>query len=247
MGVVVNPFAYALGGGQGVSAGGVEPDDISGLQLWLDASDLSTITESSGAVSQWDDKSGNGNHVTQGTALHQPSTGVATLNGKNVIEFDADAYMGGSFTFPSGDLTFIAVAASTYDGTEVGSEIVPLITGSNSGEGEEVTLLNEFGTPARALRVVWAGGTASLWLDGVSVSSPAPLSLGVHNIIVAQVEGAGAQSGAAVRVGAYLNYRQDYSKDMEVAEILVYDSALSTTDREAVESYLADRWGITLS
>ena len=39
------------------------PDNI----LWLDASDSSTITEVSGAVSQWDDKSGNGNHVSQGT------------------------------------------------------------------------------------------------------------------------------------------------------------------------------------
>ena len=33
--------------------------------LWLDAKDESTITESGGAVSQWDDKSGNDNHAVQ--------------------------------------------------------------------------------------------------------------------------------------------------------------------------------------
>ena len=41
--------------------------------LWLDAADSSTITESGGAVSQWDDKSGNDRHATQGTAGNRPS------------------------------------------------------------------------------------------------------------------------------------------------------------------------------
>ena len=36
--------------------------------LWLDASDASTITHSSGSVSQWADKSGNAFHFTQTTA-----------------------------------------------------------------------------------------------------------------------------------------------------------------------------------
>jgi len=51
------------------------------LALWLDASDSSTITESGGSVSQWDDKSGNGNHITQGNVFLQP-----TVNG-NQIDF----------------------------------------------------------------------------------------------------------------------------------------------------------------
>lgn len=40
--------------------------------IWLDASDASTISEVSGAVSQWDDKSGNGRHVIQADAALQP-------------------------------------------------------------------------------------------------------------------------------------------------------------------------------
>jgi len=38
------------------------PSDLN-LSLWLDASDASTITHSNGSVSQWADKSGNGNHA----------------------------------------------------------------------------------------------------------------------------------------------------------------------------------------
>jgi hypothetical protein len=58
-------------------------------QLWLDASDSSTITESSGSVSQWNNKGSLGN-FTQGTGASQPTTGVTTLNGLNVLDFADD-------------------------------------------------------------------------------------------------------------------------------------------------------------
>ena len=57
--------------------------------LWLDAADASTVTTVSGAVSQWNDKSGNGRNATQATAGNRPATGTATLNGRNVIRYDA--------------------------------------------------------------------------------------------------------------------------------------------------------------
>jgi hypothetical protein len=56
--------------------------------LWLDAADSATITASSGAVSQWNDKSGGATNFTQGTASARPGTGSATLNGRNVLTFD---------------------------------------------------------------------------------------------------------------------------------------------------------------
>ena len=58
------------------------PANLADLKLWLDAADTSTITHSSNAVSQWNDKSGNNNHATQGTAANQPTLGT------NKIEFD---------------------------------------------------------------------------------------------------------------------------------------------------------------
>jgi len=50
--------------------------------LWLDASDLSTITKSENAVSQWNDKSGNGYHAKQTIDAAQPTTNTRTLNNK---------------------------------------------------------------------------------------------------------------------------------------------------------------------
>jgi len=56
--------------------------------LWLDASDQSTITESGGDVSVWEDKSGNDNHATQVVGAEQPKTAIDTINGLNTITFD---------------------------------------------------------------------------------------------------------------------------------------------------------------
>ncbi len=39
-------------------------------------------------MSQVNDKSGNANHITQGTAASKPGTGAQTLNGLNVLTFD---------------------------------------------------------------------------------------------------------------------------------------------------------------
>ncbi len=75
----------------GIGSGGAPafaPTDISGLQLWLDAADTATITQSGGSVSQWNDKSGNANHATQGTGAYQPVTNSKTINSRNVIDFD---------------------------------------------------------------------------------------------------------------------------------------------------------------
>lgn len=78
MGVTyINPYRFAA----------FSPLDLS-PQAWYDASDTSTITQSGGAVSQWNDKSGNGRNVTQSTAAAQPGTGAITQNGLNVLTFD---------------------------------------------------------------------------------------------------------------------------------------------------------------
>ena len=59
------------------------PSDLNNNNLWLDASDISSITHSSNAVSQWNDKSGNNYHATVNSS--EPTTGSLSINGKNVL------------------------------------------------------------------------------------------------------------------------------------------------------------------
>ena len=61
----------------------------SGMTIWLDADDASTITSGSGnGVSQWNDKSGNGYSWSMSTALKQPQRGTRFQNGRNVLDFN---------------------------------------------------------------------------------------------------------------------------------------------------------------
>ena len=55
----------------------------------MDAGDTSSIQETGGVVSQWNDKSGSGNHLTP-NGSSDPMSGTATLNELNVIEFDGN-------------------------------------------------------------------------------------------------------------------------------------------------------------
>ena len=56
--------------------------------LWLDAADASTVTTVSGAVSKWNDKSGNGRNASQATAGNRPTYTSAAQNNLNVLTLD---------------------------------------------------------------------------------------------------------------------------------------------------------------
>jgi hypothetical protein len=91
-------------------------------ELWLDAADTTTITESSGSVSQWDDKSGNGRNLVQANSVIQPSTGTATINGLNVIDFTGSgarrlARQNDDILQDVGGGTIFAVASGVTTGT----------------------------------------------------------------------------------------------------------------------------------
>jgi len=70
--------------------GGFLPSDIANLQLWMDATDSSTITkDGSGFISQWEDKSANSYLFTQATGSKQPQSianGFGTQN-KPYVKF----------------------------------------------------------------------------------------------------------------------------------------------------------------
>ena len=77
------------------TSGGLVPDpawsptSLTGLKLWLDAADSSTITGN--PVTAWADKSGNNISLTSTTG---PASGTRNLNGKNVLDFDGTKSIG---------------------------------------------------------------------------------------------------------------------------------------------------------
>lgn len=240
--------AVAVGG-----SSAFDPTTIAGCVGWFDASDLATITDAgSGAVSQWSDKSGNSWHTTEGT--NRPTTGVNTINGLNVIKFvgasaqklASTARQWASAT--TGNLTVFAVfKPASVSGTQ---SVVDFDNeGSFDTRMDQAVRLN--GTTSQAVRVAGgvvvetgptvASGTAyvasmvhgttaiELWIDGATDGSSA---IGTAN----------GTSTTPLAVGHHSTGTAFYTGD--IAEIIVYNVALGTTDRQTVEAALNAKWAV---
>jgi hypothetical protein len=73
------------------------------LALWLDAEDTASITLNGSNVAQWDDKSGNSNHVSNGATSTQPAYLTTGWNGKPTVYFTK---AGEEFLFKDGVSNF---------------------------------------------------------------------------------------------------------------------------------------------
>ena len=216
------------------------PIDLSPA-LWLDASDETTITESGGAVSQWDDKSGNGYHVAQGTSANQPTTGTRTVNGLNVIDFDGsnDSLVdadGPTFSQPN---TIIVVAEfddvsginNVVDG-RINAQRNLLRAGSNNFLMYAGSVLSG-GSPVTATPYAMVAT-----FDGVSSS----LRVNGSTVLTGNV---GTQDFASIRIGAEFD-GVGQELDGAVGEIIIVNGTLTAQQIADTETYLADKWGITL-
>jgi len=238
------------------------PNKIADLVFWLDASDIATIIESGSFVSQWLDKSGHGNDVDQPTGAEQPRIGIVTIKTKPVILFDgAVDHMDMSFsdtsTFTSGDRSIIAVIRvdESADNTRIGNIIGNVNVDPNA---------NFEGHSNARLRTYWNTGNPNIFSgagdlrddDGVIVATTRSSSANTQYINGVLAGSGGAGSAIVLskpfRVGGdYRNGQNPTSApgipfDGGISELIVYDKALSDSERQTVEIYLSNKWGIAL-
>lgn len=67
--------------------GGFTPPDIPDLKLWLDASQIAGLNDGD-AVTTWNDLSGQVNNVTQAVGVEKPTYQTGELNGYPIVRFD---------------------------------------------------------------------------------------------------------------------------------------------------------------
>lgn len=240
---------------------GFIPTQVSGLVLWLDASDATTITQSSGNISQWRDKS---TSALTATATNNPTLVANIQNGFPGISFDGSTQyfnLGNNLNMGTNQIYIFVVSKfnSTADGAIIGKSLygsagarysllrsgamIPLIEASG-GAVNNSGLNADTSTSARLLNMVWDRSTIYLYQNGSSVfsvglSDSSNLTTGNSLLIGAYQNGSG---GTPPATGLFMN---GY-----IHEILMYftstASPLGDTARQQIESYLAQKWGLTL-
>lgn len=223
-------------------------------EAWYDATDSSTITEISGEVSQWDDKSGNGQHLGQAVIGTQPTTNVRTLNGLNVLDFDGtDYFVSSTFNIPSsGDINIFMVAViDAIDNAFDSIFAMKVVTGNDfqfdannvtqfngditRSSGNNVNSVNGpyHGPTVYSTRFNQTGETVSAWYDGTKDGEEA-LSLG------------GQLTSPQDRFYVMTNRADSQFTDGAVAEIVIIED-MTTEIQQKVEGYLAWKWGTQAS
>ena len=224
------------------------PDNIGGLQLWLDANDRSTITESGDKVSQWDDKSGNGNDVTQGTGAFQPATQSDAQNGKNVLTFDGTNHFMNSVFDSSLDLrndfTIIYVAKTD----DIAAARRALAT-----DGYATGVASSARTQYTALGVQDYSSANDYWntslhiINTMTMDSSNDAIFYKNNAVFSSPTGANPAN--ATTTGIFIGSRENGTQkwDGEIAEILIFNKVLNASERLEVNTYLSNKWGIALT
>lgn len=215
-------------------SGRFTPKSISGLELWLDFSDDTTVTLNAGNVSAVADKSGKGRNFVQVAAAQQPPRSTAVKNGRNAIQFDAGKSLGNSVVSLAQPTTwFVVFQAPTTAGTWA------LFDGS-------VTRQHVFGNSATEMRM-FAGSSQVIATIALATWYVAILTYNgassQHRLstTTATTANPGTNAIASPTLGSASGVRGN------VGEVGLYAKALSDTEATALARYLAARWAITLT
>jgi hypothetical protein len=223
--------------------------------VWLDASDLNTISLNGNNVSAWNDKSGNNNHVSQATASLQPVNGVNLLAGKNTINFDGTDFLVGSPVAVTSDLT-IFIALKDW----LSPVFNTIISNCGPGESEEAncTYFINISSVTRKIDILWEYGSGNneiVTTNNVVPTGPVLLIFSRNNSsknanvrinitdddLSYSNNPTGGETGLFY-VGSNIISSSHYIGDL--AEIIMYDSLLSAANKTKVETYLKNKWGI---
>ena len=232
---------------------------ISRCALWLDAADPAGtgIAPANGSIiSTWIDKSGTGNN---GTSYGNPTFVTSAFNGKPSILFNGSTqYFVGAITNTGNTVSVFAIVSmnsgsqygricslavtNNFDGGVSSAYFIPLIRSSTnqsiqsgryqgSGNVNVGPVAITYNVPFQAASIV-DGTTNTLYLNGTSSASGS--STGNFGYTA---YGIGAQPS---------NFQPEYFQGY-ISEIIIYNTALTTTQRQQIEGYLAWKWGLQSS
>ena len=229
------------------------PTVASGLRSWFSAN-LGVVKDGSNRVSQWADLSGQGFHVAQSGAL-EPMWVPSVANSQPMMQFDGSTYLKTKLavdeTAGSNDLTVITVALPGSSQPAYAS-LVDLSSDTAHG-----FVLGQLGSGTNQFQLWFMDSGQSGWYSGPTANTSAS-QVQIVSVVkngttaAAYLNGASQGSGtvpatmlsptAALAVGNRASGL--YGFNGQVAEVLVYNRALSDTERASIETTLSAKYGI---
>jgi hypothetical protein len=219
----------------------IESPPTAGLKLWLDADDSSTFTfSSSNLVSQWNDKSGQGNHISQATTAYQPLRVLNALSGRATVQADG-----------SND----TISRSTFTGGSIPQAVTTFIVLKMPDSGVDTTANRYVYSSTSHLFIARYTTNQNLMYAGAEYKVG---SIDSSNYLLYTLEyngtssifrrakttiGTGDASTSGMN-GIELFASGGQNSNAKIAEILIYDTTLSTSDRDDIEQYLTAKWGL---
>lgn len=222
--------------------------------LWLDAADPSTIIQSGGSVSLWNDKSGNGRHVGQAIALNRPTYSATGLNSRPAIDFDGtNDFLKNSSFEPAGALScFVVFNRDSAQGALVNTQRtngVFEIAGSFGGGYTNITITATGAmAPALGFNVAADGVSQDIILvlqydGGGSTASDFVARLNGASQIITSSGAIGFLAETGFSVGGRPVQNLSYYNG-RISEIVFIQNQAALSDVEKLEGYLAHKWGL---
>jgi hypothetical protein len=226
-------------------SGIVSPLDIPGCVWWLDASQISGVSNNTG-LSSWTDESSNGYTVAQSTSANQPLYKTSQQNGLAGVYFNpttnaswmSTAHLplsgSGAFTiFFVTKLTNYQADFFTSGNLSSNGFIFAITPAANTewveaGVGTYTFGASSIASNATVAEIVSNGSSASYYENGSLIASSVTCSL--NSLSTAQTT---------------LGYPAvPYTGGWNMYEVIFYNSQLTTIQRQLVENYLINKWGL---
>lgn len=205
-----------------------------GMRLWVSA-DQGVTTDGSGNVQSWTDRSDAHNDLTQATASARPQLVPDGSNGWPVLRFDGNS---DQIDFTTRLTNVRSVFWVVRESSAATQNFRPLLGDTSAsdflGDQGTATVAGSLWHPSVSSVNVRAGQT---WVNGAPVDGtvyPRPRTTSVVSLITT-----GPVSAA--------NFGKDPSAGTrfwwgDLAELIVYERPLSSSERQAVEDYLVEKY-----
>jgi hypothetical protein len=240
--------------------------------VWLDAADAATITLNGSNVSQWRDKSGNNRHASQSTASWQPLFVPTGMNGLPTLQTDGGDFLSiglrfGLFQNVSG--ATIAIVIKYSFGAYVTNAFSAFVSTGASFTTTRFGLtpsstLNSLATAGRRLDTdsfaVAESSTTRISASGVGIIEVGNADYAnaranhftngtqdATNVIFQTAGNTDNTPAQATSLFAINSTQNQLPSGCQISEVLMFNSTLSTTDRQKLEGYLAWKWGVVAS